>query len=74
MMYRLLDECNIMNPGCVAIFRVHFDFERGFKYFKRKIKIKPELLFERPHLKLKQILISNYHYDLLDKRLIKYKE
>lgn len=72
-LYKIFDECNIFNHNRVAIFKVPYPLDMGFKYYKEElISEESELVLERPFLKFKDILPSNYKYQLLDQS--KYKK
>lgn len=65
-LYKIFDECNIMQYNRVAIFRIPLIEDIGFVYYKEKIITdKAELVLVRNPLSFKDILTSKYNYQYL---------
>ena len=66
ILYKLYDECNIMQSNRVAIFRIPFITDLGFTLYKQELMTdKAELILERPPLNFNDILLSNYEYQFM---------
>lgn len=64
ILYKIFDECNIINSGRVAIFRIPSILDLGWSNYKDElITDKAELLFTRDPLKFEDILLQNYDYE-----------
>lgn len=65
-LYKIYDECNIINSSRVAIFKVPFVIEgRFFKYMTELKTDKAELVLLRNPLTFKDVLLSNYNYQFI---------
>ena len=66
ILYKLFDECNLRNSGCVAIFKIPLYSDFGSSLYKQDFTTdKAELVLERNPLTFKDILISNYDYQFI---------
>lgn len=66
LLYKLQDECSIIDSGRVALFRIPMPIDFGWQIFKsRLITEKAEFLLYRDPLKFKDILLSNYDYQFI---------
>ena len=66
VLYKLFDECNLKNSGCVAIFKVPLYSDFGLSIYKPDFKSdKAQLILERDPLTFKDILTSNYRYQFI---------
>ena len=75
MFFKVYDECNIMQNGHVAIFRLPYSWDRGFSFYQAKLKTdKAELILLREPLKFKDILLSEYNYEFIIDEQRKYKK
>ena len=75
MLFKIYDECNIMQNGHVAIFRFPYSWDRGFSFYQAKLKTdKAELILLREPLKFKDILLSEYNYEFIIDEQRKYKK
>lgn len=64
--YKIFDECNIRQHGNIAIFKLETILEKGFTiYYEELITDKAELVLLRDPLKFKDILLTNYNYQVL---------
>lgn len=64
MLYKIYDECNIIESNKVAIFKIPYQLDMGFVIFKDSfISDQAELVCVREPLKFCDILISNYDYE-----------
>ena len=64
MLYKIYDECNIIESNKVAIFKIPYQLDMGFAMFKDSfISDQAELVCVREPLKFCDILISNYDYE-----------
>lgn len=74
-MYKIFDECSIINSGQVAIFKYPSTWDRGFTFYYPKLKTdKAQLVLIREPLKFKDILLSEYNYEFISDYLRKYKK
>lgn len=65
--YKIYDECFIREHNNIAIFRIEATLERGFtKYYETLTTNSAKLLLVREPLKFKDILLTNYNYQLLN--------
>ena len=72
-LYKIYDECNIVEHNAVAIFKIYIGSEIGFvSYREELITDKAEFMFERNTMKFEDILVTKYDYQFLDNNL-KYK-
>ena len=63
MLYKIYDECNIMESNKVAIFKIPFLTDMGFTLFKDSFTSdQSELVCVREPLKFSDILLTNYNY------------
>lgn len=75
MFYKLYDECNLMNCGCVAIFRIPAKADFGMMWYKAELVIEnPECVLVREPLKFNDILLSVCDYQFITDRARKYKK
>lgn len=75
VLYKIKDECSIMEHGKVAIFRVPRTLEGKFTIYEPDFKTnKSELVEVREPLKFEDILLSNYDYQYISDNLRKYKK
>ena len=75
MFFKIYGECNIMQNGHVAIFRLPYSWDRGFSFYQAKLKTdKAELILLREPLKFKDILLSEYNYEFIIDEQRKYKK
>ena len=75
MMYKIFDECNIIESNCCAIFKIPSSWDRGFTFYYPKLKTaEAELVLTREPLKLKDILLSEYNYEFISDYAHKYKK
>lgn len=62
-LYKIYDECSVVNSGAVAIFRVPMPTDFGMSLYKEEfITDKAELILEREPLTFNDVLLSNYDY------------
>lgn len=62
-LYKLFDECNIIESGKVAIFKIPYFIDQGFTHYKKELVTdKAELILTREPLKFNDILYSNYNF------------
>ena len=74
-MYKIFDECSIINSGQVAIFKYPSTWDRGFVFYYPKLKTdKTQLVLIREPLKFKDILLSEYNYEFIIDEQRKYKK
>ena len=74
-MYKIYDECCIMNNAGIAIFRFPSSWDRGFNFYYPKLKTdQAELILTRDTMKFKDILLSEYDYQFITDELRKYKK
>lgn len=74
-MYKIFDECSVVESSQVAIFRYPSTWDRGFVYYYPKLKTKEaELVLTREPLKFKDLLLSEYNYQFITDELRKYKK
>lgn len=65
-MYKIFDECSVLESSCVAIFRIPSTWDRGFCFYTPKLKTgEAELILTRNPLKFKEILLSEYDYQFI---------
>ena len=70
ILYKLYDECNIQEYNKVAIFKIQSLIDYGFTTYKETLKTdKASLILTRSPLKFNDILVSNYHYEILNNKL-----
>lgn len=73
--YKIFDECNIIESGAYAIFRIPYAWNRGFKFYEPKLVTdEAELVIERNPLKFKEILLSEYNYEFISDQARKNKK
>ena len=71
ILYKLYDECNIMESNRIAIFRVPFIADLGFTIYKESFTSQEsELLIVRRPLTFNDVLVSNYNYDILSNKIL----
>ena len=74
MFFKIYDECNIMQNGHVAIFKIPYSWDRGFIFYQSKLKTdKAELILVREPLKFSDILLSSNNYKFISDNLHKNK-
>lgn len=74
ILYKIYDECNIIESGKVAIFKIPMFLDLGFTTYKEKLTTdKAELVLTREPLKLEDILLSNYDYEFITDKKYKRK-
>lgn len=75
VLYKIYDECNIVESNKVALFRVPYLIDFGFTQFKEEfITDKSELILVREPLTFDDILLSNYNYQFISDNLRKYNK
>lgn len=66
-LYKIYDECYIMESNKPAIFRIPGSIDLGFTRYKEELVTdKAELILEHKPLKFQEILSSNYNYQFKD--------
>lgn len=66
MLYKIKDECSIAQHSCRYIFRVPYVSDIGLHSLQRNFKSdKAQLIEIREPLKLRDILVNNYNYEVL---------
>lgn len=74
ILYKIYDECSIVESNKVAIFRIPMPIDLGFTIYKEDlVTSNSELILERSPLKFNDILLSNYNYQFISDNLRKYK-
>lgn len=69
MLYKIKDECSLQQHNCRYIFRVPYVSDIGFTSLHREYRCdKAELIEVREPLKLKDILVTNYNYEVLNEK------
>lgn len=75
VLYKIYDECNIIESNKVALFRIPYLIDFGFTQFKEElITDKAELLLVREPLNFNDVLLSNYNYQFISDNLRKYNK
>jgi hypothetical protein len=75
MLYKIYDECNIIESSKVAIFKIPYSLDLGFTIFKEDFTTdKAELMFVREPLTFNDILLSNYNYQFISDELRKHNK
>ena len=75
VLYKIYDECNIVESSKVALFRVPYLIDLWFTQFKEEfITDKSELILVREPLTFNDILLSNYNYQFISDDLRKYNK
>lgn len=75
VLYKIYDECNIIEHGNIAIFRVKMKYEKGFTIYEENFKTgDSELILLREPLKFEDILLSKYEYQYISDSLRKYQK
>lgn len=75
ILYKIYDECNIIESGKVAIFKIPMLLDLGFTILKEEfVTDKAELVLERNPLTLNDILLSNYNYQFISDQKRVYKK
>lgn len=75
VLYKIYDECNIIESSKVALFRVPCLVDFGFTQFKEELLTdKAELILVREPLNFNDILLSNYNYQFISDNLRKYNK
>ena len=70
VLYKIYDECNIIESNKVAIFKIPYSADLGFSIFKEEFTTdKAELILIREPLKFNDILLSNYNYQFISDKL-----
>lgn len=66
VLYKIYDECSVIESAKVAIFRIPKTVENGFSFFKEELITQDaELIKERTPLTFNDILLTNYDYQFL---------
>ena len=66
VLYKIYDECNIIESNKVAIFKIPYSVDLGFTIFKEEFTTdKAELILIREPLKFNDVLLSNYNYQFI---------
>lgn len=66
VLYKIYDECSIIESSKVAIFRIPKILEGGFNYFEDSFTTdKAELILTREPLKFNDVLLNTYNYQFL---------
>lgn len=74
LLFKIMDECSINNHNHVAIFRIPYIIEKGYRDYKETLTTsQAELLLVREPLKFKEILLSEYNYQFISDNLRRYK-
>lgn len=69
-LYKIYDECSLIESSKVAIFKIPYISDVGFYSYKDTFTTdKAELILEREPLKFKDILITNYNYQFNNLKL-----
>ena len=69
MLYKIKEECLVSQYSCKYIFRVPYRSEIGSKSLQRNfVSDCAELIETRQPLKLKDILVTNYKYEILNEK------
>lgn len=75
VLYKIYDECSIIEHGKIALFRVKMKREKGFTlYDENYITGDSELILVREPLKFEDVLLSKYNYQYISDSLRKYKK
>ena len=75
ILYKIYDECSIIEHGKIALFRVKMKREKGFTlYDENYITGDSELILVREPLKFEDVLLSKYNYQYISDSLRKYKK
>lgn len=66
IMYKIYDECNIIESNRVAIFKIPMIIDYGFTLYKEELTTdQAELILVREPLKFNDILLSKYNYQFI---------
>lgn len=72
VLYKIYDECSIIESNKVAIFKIPYVLDKGFTIFKEEFTTyKSELILVREPLKFNDVLLSNYNYQFISDELRK---
>ena len=75
VLYKIYDECSIVEHSKIALFRVKMKRDKGFTlYDENYITGDSELILVREPLKFEDILLSKYNYQYISDSLRKYKK
>ena len=75
VLYKIYDECSIIEHAKVALFRVKMKRDKGFTLYDEDYKTgDSELILVREPLKFEDILLSKYNYQYISDSLRKYKK
>ena len=75
ILYKIYDECSIVEHAKVALFRVKMKRDKGFTLYEENyITGDSELILVREPLKFEDILLSKYNYQYISDSLRKYKK
>ena len=75
ILYKIYDECSIIEHNKIALFRVKMKRDKGFSlYDENFITGDSELILIREPLKFEDILLSKYSYQYISDSLRKYKK
>lgn len=75
ILYKIYDECSIIEHNKIALFRVKMKRDKGFSlYDENFITGDSELILIREPLKFEDILLSKYNYQYISDSLRKYKK
>lgn len=74
-LYKIHDECSILESSAVAIFRIPMPIDFGFTAYREKLVTdKAELLYTRNPMKFKEVLLSTYDYEFITDLKRRYKK
>lgn len=74
VLYKIYDECSIIESGKTALFRIPYIIDKGFTDYKEElITDKAEFILQRNPLNFNDILLSNYNYQFISDQKRKYK-
>lgn len=75
VLYKIQDECSIIEHSKIALFRVKMKRDKGFTlYDENFITGDSELILVREPLKFEDVLLSKYNYQYISDSLRKYKK
>ena len=75
ILYKIYDECSIIEHAKIALFRVKMKYDKGFTLYEENyITGDSELIQVREPLKFEDILLSKYNYQYISDSLRKYKK
>ncbi len=75
ILYKIYDECSVIESNKVAIFKIPYIAEMGFSIYKEDFTTdKAELIEVRDPLKFSEVLLSTYNYQFITDDLRKYNK